>query len=371
MLKEKTNSPETKLCSVCLAPGDSVNHLDHLAVIAYALDIPVVVDEPFLVDTLKKYYPQVKLLYIEHHAQILEFLSSNYDVLFVSSANYRKDLSPLLEILFRKKMQFWYCPHGNSDKPVKGFGDQNFSLIYGDQMEDRLQKENLLSNLTSYARTGNYRYTFYKKHASFYDALVEDEVFSKFAKKQTTIIYAPTWQDLQTSSSLFEVGISIIDQLPSHYNLIIKLHPWIDHHHQGFVAMLKEKYQEKPNIVILSLYPLVLPLLERSDIYLGDFSSISYDYLYYNRPMFFFDPLDRKEKKNQESSLIHGCGISIPEKHFSNLFSFIESNKHPSSLLKKKRAKLFQYAFGKERSFQEIKEEVNHKINLSMIAPTG
>ncbi len=355
-----------KGCGICLAPGDSVNHIDHLAVIAYFLDIPIVVDEPYLLETIEKYYPQVKPLYIPHHAQILEYLSQNYDVLFVSSANYKKDLSPLLEIIFRKKLQFWYCPHGNSDKPVKGFGDQDFSLIYGDQMEERLREENRLSKLKAYVKTGNYRYPFYKQYEDFYDKMVEKEVFSQFEKKQITLLYAPTWQDLQSSSSLFEVGINLIEQLPSHYNLIVKLHPWLEHHQQGFVTMLKEKYQDRPNIVILSLYPLVLPILKRSDIYLGDFSSISYDYLYYNRPMFFFDPKERAEKENQSHSLIHECGHAIPETAFDSIFSFIEKNKEDTSQIKQKRAQLFDYTFGEDKPFDELKKEVIEKINHNL-----
>ena len=177
-------------CSICLAPGDSVNHLDHLAVIAYILDIPLITDEEFLLKTTEKYYPQVKPIYIQKHAQILEFLACNYTALFVSSANYRKDLSPLLEIIFRKKMQFWYCPHGNSDKPMKQFGLQHMSLIYGNQMEQRLKKEQILSNLKSYVKTGNYRLYFYQKYESFYDQLVEKEVFSGFKVCQKTLLYA-------------------------------------------------------------------------------------------------------------------------------------------------------------------------------------
>lgn len=362
MSETTTNDYEAKGCGVCLAPGDSVNHIDHLAVIAYFMDFPVVVDESYLVETLEKYYPQVKPLYIPHHAQILEYLSHNYDVLFVSSANYKKDLSPLLEIIFRKKMQFWYCPHGNSDKPVKGFADQEFSLIYGDQMEERLNEESALDKLKAYVKTGNYRYPFYRQHETFYDEMVEKEVFSQFAKKQKTLLYAPTWQDLQSSSSLFDVGFDLIDQLPDHYNLIVKLHPWISHHQQGFVTMLQEKYQDKPNVVILSLYPLVLPLLKRSDIYLGDFSSISYDYLYYNRPMFFFDPEGRQDKQDPKSNLIHNCGYLINEEIQKDLFGFIQSKLEESSEMKARRKALFDHTFGPEIPFETLKANVLEKI---------
>ena len=39
-------------CSLCLAPGASVTHVDHLAVIAYILNIPLIIDEEFLLETM-------------------------------------------------------------------------------------------------------------------------------------------------------------------------------------------------------------------------------------------------------------------------------------------------------------------------------
>ncbi len=357
-----TKTPLDTACSVCLAPGDSVNHLDHLAVIAYILDIPLVTDEELLVETMATYYPQVKALYIQKHAQILEFLATRYDALFVSSANYRKDLSPLLEILFRKQLQFWYCPHGNSDKPMKQFGMQETTLIYGNQMEERLKQADILPTLKGYVKTGNYRLSFYQKYASFYDGLVEKEVFSHFKKRQTTLLYAPTWHDLESSSSLFEVGKLLLNSLPDHYNLIVKLHPWLDHHHSGIVHLLKEQYGDKPNIVILTLYPLVLPILNRTDAYLGDFSSIGYDFLFFNRPMFFFDPKTRKDKTCAESSYVHSCGQVMTEKDYPHIYDRITRGMANPSSFKAAQKRLYRYAFGEPRSFSSLKGEIQAQI---------
>jgi len=344
-------------CGICLAPGDSVNHLDHLAPLSYIMGMPLVVDVELLTDVMKKYYPQIKLLYIDHHAKILEYFANNHDFLFVSSANYRKDLSPLFEVIFRKKMHFWYCPHGNSDKSIDTFKDQHFFFTYGDIMEERLKESGILDDVKGYVRTGNYRFSFYKEYENFYDNLVEEDVFSHFAKKQTTLLYAPTWQDLELSSSFTDVGLSVPEQLPDHYNLIMKLHPWLIHYKPGYVHHLEEKYREIPNIMVLSQYPLVLPLLKRTDIYLGDFSSIGYDFLHYNRPMFFFEGSQWKKPKAYSSHL-HQCGVVIPESHYKSIFSFIEKNLKAQKGLKTIRSELFERAFGEERSFAEIKEEV-------------
>ncbi len=348
-------------CGICLAPGDCVNHLDHLSPLAYILDIPIVVDEKLLEETVEKYYPNVKRLYIDHHAKILEHLAGNYNTLFVSCANYRAELAPLFEVLYRKKMNFWYCPHGNSDKAVDSFKRQTFAFTYGDQMEDRLRDAGILDIFKGFVRTGNYRLSFYRKYESFYDDLVEKEIFSQFAKKQPTILYAPTWQDLEKSTSFFDVGLTVAEQLPPDYNLIIKIHPWIVHYKAGYVQHLEEKYRDTPNVVVLPLYPLVLPILKRTDIYLGDFSSIGYDFLYYNRPMFFFEGSERQKVRDFATDL-HSCGTLIPENAYGSLYSFIEKHLKEQESLKEKRKDVFNYAFGEERSFEAIREDIKEQI---------
>ena len=353
-------------CGVCLAPGDSINHLDHLAPLSYILDTPLVVDSPSLVDVLEKYYPQIETKYIDHQAKIIEYFATNFDFLFVSSANYRLDLSPLFEVLFRKKMLFWYCPHGNSDKSVDSFKHQHYFFTYGPIMEERLAKSGILENALGYVRTGNYRFPFYHKFESFYDDIIEKEVFSSFEKKQPTILYAPTWQDLENSSSFIDIGLHVPENLPSHYNLIIKLHPWLVHFKPGYVTHLEEKYRDSKNVVVLSRCPLVLPILKRSDIYLGDFSSIGYDFLYYNRPMFFFEG-DEWINPKDYSSFLHRCGRKIPKDSKENLFEFIENNLENQKELDALRSEVFENAFGKEKPFEEIKEEVSTMLSQAAL----
>jgi len=351
----------SKACGVCLAPGDSVNHLDHLAPIAYFMDIPMVIDETFLIDTMKTYYPQVEAIYVEHHARLLEYLAQNYEYIFCSCANYRADLSPLFDVIFRKKMEFWYCNHGHSDKSLGQFKHQNLIFTYGPFQEKRLREEGHLEGIEGSVRTGNYRLSYYHKFQSFYDKIVDKEIFTTFAKKQTTLLYAPTWRDLERSTSFFDVGTKLIEQLPQHYNLIIKLHPWLIHYSPGQVHYLEEKYKDHPNIKILSLYPLMLPLLKRTDIYLGDFSSVSYDFLYCNRPMFFFEGSERISTRTM-SNHVHQCGVVIPNKAYDTLFSFIEKHLKEKEEKKALRNQLYTRAFGEERSFTQIKEEVEEVI---------
>ena len=356
------SSPSTsESCGVCLAPGDSVNHLDHLAPLSFILDIPLVVDSELLKNVVETYYPQVKTHYLDHHAKILEYFAQNYEMLFVSSTNYRKDLTPLFEVVFRKKMGFWYCPHGHSDKSIESFEGQQFFFTYGPLMESRLKERGLLRE-GCYVRTGNYRLSFYEKHQAFYDDLVEKEIFSKFKQKQPTILYAPTWQDLESSSSFPDFGIQLPTQVPSGYNLIIKLHPWLMHYNPGYVVHLEERYHASPNIVVLSQYPLIYPILRRCDIYLGDCSSVGYDFLYYNRPMFFLDG-SSWEKKERYSSYLRSCGTSIPPSSHHDIFSFIKTQRSCQEGLMKEREQVYEEAFGNAPSFEDIKGEVQDLLN--------
>jgi len=344
-------------CVICLAPGHSVNHLDHLAVIGYTLQLPIIIDDDTVYQSLLQYYPQITPIYIQEHQRVLAYLAEHYDTLFISCAHYRGELAPIFEDLFKKKMRFCYCPHGNSDKSIDHFRLQNFSLIYGDQMEDRLRKMDMLSQLTGYVRTGNYRLSFYRKYETFYDQIIEEQVFSHFTKKQPIILYAPTWPDMEDSSSLLDVGISIIDQLPDHYNLIIKLHPWAQYYQPGFVCHIQEKYRERHNIKILALSPLIFPLLKRTDIYLGDFSSIGYDFLYFNRPMFFFDA-SKRMRIREEATHLHSCGMLIPEISYQNIYRFIDKNLHLQNQYIEKRKKLYHYAFGEMCSLGNLRKDI-------------
>lgn len=340
--------------ALALVPSDSINHLDHIAPLCTFLDIPLIADPYFLKEPLEKYYPQVKPIYIDQHVELLDYLANHTNLIFVTSASYKIELAPMFELIYGKKIYFWYCPHGNSDKSVESFKYQDFAFTYGEEMEKRLKEEDITNHLLATIRTGNYRLSFYKEYESFYDQLVEEEVFSRFAKKQQTILYAPTWEDFEDSSSFETFGLSLINSLPHHYNLIVKFHPWTYRKHEKTLFVLEEKYRHQSNIIFLKNYPLIFPLLKQVDIYLGDYSSIGYDFLHYNRPMFFFSSSSDKKQKAYASHL-HQCGMIISKKE--EIFPFIEKNLL-NDMYKEKRQKIFQQTFGEIVSPETIKQGV-------------
>ncbi|MCY3974241.1 MAG: CDP-glycerol glycerophosphotransferase family protein [Simkaniaceae bacterium] len=342
--------------SASLLSGDyAVNHIDHLAPIAHIMGGPVIVDTPFLQKTMREYYPQVASIHVPFHQQILEILALGYERVFFSVAPYRKDLAPVMETFFGRAPQFWYCPHGNSDKTLKHYGLQHYALTYGEQMERRLRVEGHGRHLKGHVRTGNIRRAFYESFRAFYDDLAERLLFSRFAERQTTYLYAPTWNDFDRSTSLFEVAPSLLEQLPDSINLIVKLHPWLEHHHPGDVHGLKARFEEKPNVIVLSRSPFLFSLLGRVDLYLGDFSSIGYEFLPYDRPMFFFDP---EVRIRQRETPLLACGEVIGKEHYHDIFSYIEHAIARQGRFSSLRENLYEEAFDGSISLHSIKKSI-------------
>ena len=134
------------------------------------------------------------------------------------------------------------------------------------------------------------------------------------------------------------------------------------HNNPGYVAHLEERYKERNNVQVLTHYPLVFPLLKRTDIYLGDFSSIGYDFLAFNRPMFFFDSTERI-KDRSHSTYLHQCGTLIPEKAYSTLYNYLEKCLEKDEQFHSIRKEVYFDAFGKEKGFETIFSEVSTFLN--------
>jgi CDP-glycerol glycerophosphotransferase (TagB/SpsB family) len=189
-------------------------------------------------------------------------------------------------------------------------------------MVEMLKELGIWSSLSSHTIVGNYRLAFYRKYQSFYDQLAEQEILSKFPSKNPTLLYAPTWRDADHSTSFFDYGKQIISQLPASWNLIIKLHPLLEQRDPAqfyFIAALAE---QKPNALLIQEFPPVYPILSKADVYLGDFSSVGYDFLAFERPMFFLPTLSRGR--------LHSCGITIDPSR--NIYSQLQTTNHHAEI---------------------------------------
>jgi CDP-glycerol glycerophosphotransferase (TagB/SpsB family) len=219
-------------------------------------------------------------------------------------------------------MQLIFCPHGQSDKGLNApllapFGTQDAVLLYGDLLIEMLKTTNVWPSITRYALVGNYRLTYYLQNRQFMDDLVKKHIFSHLPQ-QPTLLYAPTWQDADESSSFFNEMFDLLRNLPSHWNLIIKPHPRLEEKTPAQFHKLLNYAEKHTNALIVTDFPFVYPILAQSNAYLGDFSSVGYDFLYFQKPMFFFSHPILKPGRLQT------CGLLLENN--KNPFSYIENH---------------------------------------------
>ncbi len=321
-----------------LSTGTAFHYLDHIAPLAWHLEAPLIVSERKTESLAAKYYPFIPLECIED----LEFKFASlarFDTL-IECRYWRPHFKPVFETLHGKKIDLIFCPHGQSDK---GFGapslayyaQQDAIFFYGDLHADMLQKLDLWDSIPRKIRLGDYRRDYYLAHKTFYDDLIEKEIFSSLPPNQPTLLYAPTWLDDDLSSSFFEQSERVFSSLPRSWNLIVKLHPFLQERHPAHYIHALERCPKGENFLLLEDFPLIHPLLARVDAYLGDFSSVGYDFLKSQRPMFFF-PNDKMPKAK-----LRDCGLEIPDQ--VSLFSFLD--KHRDNPFAEKQKQLYDYAY--------------------------
>lgn len=310
-------------------------HLDHLGVLCALLGIPLWVTEERSLQVAKTYYPQIDVHLKELHELTLSYMAQACDVILESGHTWAAELKPLFKLVCHKEMRIIYVPHGNSDKGLKLQHPypKDISLIYGSHMRDLLKANGSAAKTRGYAVTGNYRYPFYQKFQEFYDGLVP---FS-FADHKKTLLYAPSWPDGENPSSFFKFCEKLIEDTAPFFHLIVKLHPFLEEYHPAETLAILQKY---PSTIFLPDFPPIYPILNRCDAYLGDFSSIGYDFLSFNRPMFFF-----------YEGPLSSCGVVIPEEVNIGKFILEHWDQHTFSEVRRQR---YEYAFGEERSAEAI-----------------
>ena len=106
---------------------------------------------------------------------------------------------------------------------------------------------------------------------------------------------------------------------------------------------------KKSNILFLKNCPLIYPLLDYIDVLLGDFSSIGYDFLTFNKPMFIF-----KSDNEKLSSDLFNIATMIEDE---NIYETIEKNMK-NDKREEKIKKLYNYTFDKIKNFNNLKKMV-------------
>ena len=301
--------------------SEDEHHLDHLAPLCSLAGIPLATDSPAIAKLCKLFYPHTPIL-VQPTSELPPYLLKNFDRIISSIA--KPIISLFLfphEDLMGKKMETVWCPHGYSDKGKtipfwKGLNDEQSLLYYGSNMLNTLKAN--LNNLKSkqLGLIGNYRQTYFEKHALFYKEKISSSL--DFVNKESpTLLYAPTWNDSENASSVDTALPIIIETLPPHLNLMIKLHPNTLKTGSDDLLALIEKSKEKPNLIYIDHIPTIWPLLDLADIFIGDMSSIGYDFLMLNKPMIF---LPHQQCKLTLTSPLAKCGHVVETSQQPALF---------------------------------------------------
>lgn len=320
--------------AACLLYGSSIHYLDHLAPLASLLDIPVVTSEERIYELLEAFYPNVKRIYLDY-IDIPFSLVKEFDLIIYSfTREHFQSIFAFAQDSLQKKLIPVWCPHGNSDKDnLDSLKEEEFLLIYGEKMRGILQEKKV--NVPS-EKIGAFRKTYYASHKPFYDALIQKEL-SSLPKENPSFLYAPTWKDYEDSSSFEEAFPHLLKKLPDSLNLIVKLHPNTWEKHSLAIDKMFFPYEHKKNLLLLPEFPPIHPLLERVDAYIGDMSSIGYDFLAFDKPMFFLSP--------KKAHPLLACGHAVDKNLYPEIYSFIEERKNEDSAFSEKRRLLYEHTF--------------------------
>ena len=327
-------------------------HLDHLGVLSSVLKIPLIVTDEKTQLLVQQYYPDLDVRYHDLNTLTLPFLAHNFDAIFETGKFWAAELSSSINLLYGKKMRFVFCPHGNSDKghTLQHHVQQDISLVYGQHLLDLLKRTGAYQKIDHVIPTGNYRLPYYLKHKTFYDALAHHDIFSRFTVQKPIILYAPTWHHNEHPTSFFS---SRSHHRPAlRFNLLIKLHPLLLEDHPAHTFSITCRYENHPSALFLTDFPPIYPLLNQCALYIGDHSSIGYDFLAFDRPLIFLSagttPLSR-------------CGLALT--NLDHLNHAIHSELANPSFYAAHRQQTYHYAFGPTSNSRIITHIFMGKIN--------
>lgn len=325
--------------AAALLYGPSEHHLDHLAPLADFYDIPLIVTQEEVVELAKRYYPAVNVQHVDY-LRLPFHLLDKYETVFSCLPRVSvEEICFLAQAFSKKRIATIWCPHGNSDKGhaspfMEALCNEERALVYGDRMVEFLKNKGAFDQLKQCEKVGNLRYAFYQKHKSFYQALVEKEILPLLKKGVPTILYAPTWQDCENSSSFEDIAPILVEKLPANFNLIVKPHP-----------NQLNTCEQDGRTLFLENFPPIYPLLDLVDIYVGDMSSIGYDFLAFQKPMFFLNQ-NMRDLKNDPGLYLYQCGTVLEPEDYAHIFQIIEkATPHDKELFLKVRQKVYSETF--------------------------
>ncbi|MBK7858015.1 MAG: CDP-glycerol glycerophosphotransferase family protein [Archangiaceae bacterium] len=323
---------------------EHVHFLDHLGPVCALLGAPLLCTSDVTAALARAHYPGLRVLELDRAALSADWLAERFTGLIQTDAlpvrrgytaspealaalpdlpALRERNALMFEVMLRRagpRLRNLHVPHGFSDKAaiLKLVAFEDLALVYGQRLLELLHREGVAQHLGPHVVCGNLRFGYFQQHRAFYQRAVEVALDGALRPGRRTFLYAPTWQDGHlAASSFFEGCTAILDGLPEGDDIIVKLHPHLLHQAGEAVRSVCERYAGRRNVVFLREHPLVFPFLARADVYLGDVSSVGYDFLAFDRPMFFL---------NQKGGAhpLFSCGTQVGPEQYRTLFTVVD-----------------------------------------------
>ena len=349
--------------------GNTFNFLDHLAPLASLLKIPLVLTDREIYAAAQKFYPDLELILHQDYVTLEGFLRKKFRGLI--SCYSQQNTENILSSLFKQKLLRIWSPHGNSDKGMEEnlfelLKEEKIDLVYGHKMLEAFKKHGVSKKIKHQIMIGNFRLHYFQKHFSFYQKKLKKII--PFQNDKKTLFYAPSWGQEKYNLHILKTLRFLIENLSSNFNLIIKPHPYsLTRMDYEFDRLKNQKSQTKnsyKNVVFIRDFHAIYPLLERADLYLGDFSSVGYDFLFYDRPMFFLNYGPHRQTKTANKFLLQG-GVEI-KKETELVEKIVQGLKKDK--FGQKRKEIYNYTFDSVPDFQKIKHHLEKLASLEQMA---
>jgi CDP-glycerol glycerophosphotransferase (TagB/SpsB family) len=260
--------------------------------------------------------------YYEELGMRLENLGKRYEVIYCQKyGSLARVINPLqIEIMVHPSFSLHYFKgipnlkhvqvfHGTSDKPFnfhKSLGRYDLIVVPGPKMRDDIVQRGLAT--PSKIAVIGYPKIDYFLHSSFNRNRFIEKIGLDSSRK--TVLYSPTWDDPDGYSSFSRYIITILRTLKD-VNLIIKPHPNLLKFRPW--QIIKGYLFKRKNAFFYVNNRSILPFMEVSDLLITDISSVSHEYLPFNKPMVFLHPRPGK-RIPPEHVWIWQCGDVIEAK---------------------------------------------------------
>lgn len=315
-----------------IIPTPHLSYLDHLAPLCYILDIPLFTNDSWIAICAQHFYPQLHVIQGD-----LSILNAHQTIYTVEPSRLHPSAFQFGGEVIKAAHKTIAGFHGNpakfrDDFWIERYANEDVVLFYGSYLQDYFKEKNVWKRLKKTVRIGNVRLAYYQQFRSFFDQRARPFLFEN--QKRRTLFYAPTW-----SYPHFQVTTSLFEEIPEEYQLLVKFHPYTHRLFPEKIEELKERYSSD-QIRFVDEIPLIYPILNQVDLFLGESSSIGFDFLAFDRPLFFF------------GEGLKGCGKTIGSDE--KIYQVLDQ----SDMFSEKRRERYAYVYGEPVAFETIQKEL-------------